>query len=170
MEIVNLGPLTASRGSRSPRAGRNKYELVVREMLVTPQVKTVAIKTGIPLRTLTRMVADPQFQLMFKEAKLKLMDDALLKLRNAADTAVDTLIALCKSEYTSDAIKLAAACRILEFGDAADVKERFEGRLESIEAKTVEGAVITATNAWTDTNGNDNQTDYEIGESGTVAA
>lgn len=164
----------ASRGLRGTNSARNKYEVIVQAMLVTKQIKDVATVTNTSYRTLYRILADPQFQQMFKEAKLKLMDDALLKLRNASDLAVDTLIELCKDQYAAPAVRLAAACRILEFGNDADVKDRFEGRLEQLELKTIEGAVLAtgpeSTQEWIDSNGTDQDAVYEAGEDRTFAA
>jgi hypothetical protein len=123
-------------------------------MLVTRQIKDVCISTNTSYRTLYRILADPQFQEMFKEAKLKLMDNALLKLRNAADLAVDTLIELCKDQFVGPAIRLAAATRILEFGNNADLTERFASRLEKLEVKTIDAITAEASKEWVDNNSN----------------
>jgi hypothetical protein len=135
----------ASRGQRGPFAARNKYEVLVQALLVKRNIAEVSNATGVPVRTIYRYLADTQFQEMFKESKLKLMDNALLKLRGAADLAVDTLIEICKDQYANQAVRLAAATRILEFGNTADLRDRFDGRLGQLELKTLTaGATIEA--------------------------
>lgn len=145
----------------------SRYEIVAQTYLTTRKLTDLSAQLAIPLRTLKRIVAEPQFKAIFKQLKLELMDDARVKFRNEVDPSFETIREIRDDKFVAPAVRLAAACKLIEYGLDADTVERFEDRLEKLEAKTVEAV---AAESWIDSNGSNQDFVYQTDEDRTCAA
>jgi hypothetical protein len=130
-------------GSRADNDGRNRYEIIAQEHLLERNLTKLGIKLDIPRRTLTRIVAEQKFKNIFKQLKRELMNDARLEFRNNVPPAFKTILKIMNDEYVAPAVRLAAACKVIEYGLDADMVERFEERLEKLEVRTIDAVAVT---------------------------
>jgi hypothetical protein len=125
-------------------AGYGRHELAISALLTSGSITEASQKTGLSERTIYRYLRNPEFQSMFKQAKMRLLDGAISKLRTEASGAVDVLAAIAHDRNASDTARVAAARSILQFaveyGQTADIEER----LQELEAKTID-----AVEGWT---------------------
>lgn len=148
----------------------NQYEIVAQARLTTRKLTKLSTQLNIPLRTLKSIVAEPQFKKVFDQLKFELMDDARLEFRNNVDPAFKIIIKIMNDEYVAPAVRLAAACKVIEYGLDADAVERFEERLTKLETKTIEAVSTVAADNWVDNNASDYEVRDESQQDRTFAA
>jgi hypothetical protein len=122
-----------------PARGRNKGEMVIAALLTSASVPDVAASVGCSVRTIYRYLGDESFKRMYAEAKARLLDEAILKLRNASGQAVDTLIEVCRDQYAPVPCRVAAARSIVQLAIQAGQMEELEQRLQLVEMNSIEG-------------------------------
>jgi hypothetical protein len=98
--------------------------------------------TGIPSRTICRYINDEEFKRMFAAAKMRILDGAILKLRNYAGDAVDTLYKIMNDQYAPYAARVASARSIIEFAVETGQVEELERKLRDLEARTLDAVVV----------------------------
>jgi hypothetical protein len=126
-----------------PRQGRGKLrtEIVLAHLLTSTSVEEISSCTGISQRTIYRCLADAEFKKLFTEAKARILDSAILKLRNYAGDAVDTLYAIMKDQYAPYAARVSAARSIIEFAVETGQVQDLEAKLRDLEARTLDAVV-----------------------------
>lgn len=103
-------------------------------------MQEAARRVGVSERTIHRYLTDEQFQLVFKEAKMRLLDAAILKLRNGSSDAVDTLIEILKDACAPHAARVAAARSVIQLAIEAEQVQDVEKRLHQLEQRTINGS------------------------------
>jgi hypothetical protein len=135
--IVALGGTGGTRRTRS----RHKTEIVLAALLTTARIEDIAANTGIPRRTIYRYLNDEDFKRSFNEAKMRILDGAIVKLRNYAGEAVDTLYAIMKDQYAPYAARVASARSIIEFAVETGQVQDLEAKLHELEGRTIEAFI-----------------------------
>lgn len=148
----------------------SRYEIVAQTYLTTRKLSQLSAQLNIPLRTLVRIVGEPEFKAIFKKLKLEVMDDARLKFKNNVSPAFETILEIMNDEFVAPAVRLAAACKVIEYGLDADAVERFEERLTKLETKTIEAVSTVAADNWVDNNASDYEVRDESQQDRTFAA
>jgi len=89
-------------------------------------------KSGISVRSLTRWLQQAEFLQAYNSAKRQIVESAISELQNASNEAVATL----KRNLTakSEAVQIAAARTILDYGVASISTLDLEQRLAELEA------------------------------------
>jgi hypothetical protein len=93
-------------GGRKPL---HKRDEAVSALLESGSVAEAAERCGVSERTLRNWLADPPFLAAYKDARRKLLDDAVLRLQHAAKEAVATLVRHLGSDNPNAAIRAAVA-------------------------------------------------------------
>ena len=131
-------------GGTRPTRSRNKGEVVLAALLTTPNIDDVVKSTGIPRRTVFRYLNDEDFKRIFNESKMRILDGAILKLRNYAGDAVDTLYKIMNDQFAPYAVRVSAARSILEFAVETGQVEDLERKLRELEGRTIDAVVAEA--------------------------
>jgi AcrR family transcriptional regulator len=129
-----------------PRNGRTNSELVLAALLSARRVEDVAESLNTSKRTIYRYLADKNFQQMFETAKARLLDEAILKLRNEATRAVDVLVEVAQDKYANSAARVAAARSIIQFAVETGQVQELERKVQEMAAITID-AVAHMSNA-----------------------
>lgn len=111
-----------------------KQEAALAALLSSATIKSAAEKVGVNERTLRTWLKQPGFRATFDAARRELLDDAIRILQQSSSTAAATLLKLLANETTPDAIKLAAASRILELNFRAHEVFDLQKRIEMLES------------------------------------
>ena len=126
---------------------RHKTEIVLAALLTTARIEDIAASTGVPRRTIYRYLNDEDYKKLFAEAKMRILDGAILKLRNYAGDAVDTLYKIMNDQFAPYAARVSAARSILEFAVETGQVEDLERKLHELEAKTIDAVVAESSKA-----------------------
>lgn len=110
-------------------------------LLTSTSVEEISNNTGISPRTIYRCLADEEFKRMFAEAKARLLDGAVLKLRNEASRAVDVLVEVAQDRYANPGARVTAARAIVQLAIGAGQLEELEAKVKELEVKTIDGIV-----------------------------
>jgi hypothetical protein len=127
---------TGTPGGPSPRPHRRPRwnEDAIALLASGAKVTAVNRSTGVPRRTLTRWLADPEFQRRLQQYRAELYDAPVGILGAYAAQAAATLGALAVGAL-SESVKLAAARAVLEVGRSLREATEFEQRLAALEGR-----------------------------------
>ena len=130
--MAQTGPDSGHRLPRRRRPRWNEDAIVLIASGAT--VTAVAQETGVPRRTLTRWLADGDFQERVKKARSEMFDQPVGVLGAYAALAANVLGSLTTSA-SSDTVRLAAARAVLVIGRSMRESSEFESRLRALEKK-----------------------------------
>jgi transposase len=115
----------------------SKQELAIAALLSMPTQRRAAAKVGVSLSTLSRWLGQPEFRDAYRQARRRLVDDAVARLQRASGKAVEALVRNLKAPKAADQIR--AALGVLEQAwkgtELADLLERLE-QLENFDRET----------------------------------
>ena len=97
-----------------------------------------AQSAGVGERTVYRRLEDPAFRARIEEARADMLARTSALLTAAGAAAAGTLVRLLRAE--SDAVKLAAAVRIIELGGKLRTDLELEARIAAVEDVAAPGA------------------------------
>jgi len=97
-----------------------------------------AQSAGVGERTVYRRLEDPAFRARIEEARADMLARTSALLTAAGAAAAGTLVRLLRAE--SDAVKLAAAVRIIELGGKLRTDLELEARIAALEDVAAPGA------------------------------
>ena len=97
-----------------------------------------AQSAGVGERTVYRRLEDPAFRARIEEARADMLARTSALLTGAGAAAAGTLVRLLRAE--SDAVKLAAAVRIIELGGKLRTDLELEARIAALEDVAAPGA------------------------------
>jgi len=128
-------------------AGRSGADETLVTLLASGVTRQQAAQSaGVGERTVYRRLEDPAFRAKIEEARADMLARTSAMLTAAGAAAAGTLVRLLRAE--SDAIKLAAAVRIIELGVRLRESEQFESRLAALEAQLGDGPRPLGEKAW----------------------
>ncbi|GGG71985.1 hypothetical protein [Edaphobacter dinghuensis] len=121
---------------------RKQWNRAVEALLLTTTSRDAAKAAGISETTLYRYLNDGSFRAMYNEAKRRMLDGTINKLRLASSGAVDVLEAIAHDPASPQSARVAAAKTLLEMAVRCGAIEEIEQRLLELEAsnaKVIEG-------------------------------
>ena len=93
-----------------------KKEKALAALLVHPTKEAAAAAAGIDSKTLRRYLADPEFQVAYKEAFSGLITDATRQAQQSLSPALSTLREIVEDNEQGATVRIQAARSLLEYG------------------------------------------------------
>jgi hypothetical protein len=122
------------------RSGKERVkEAAIQALLVQPTIELAAEASGISRTTLYRFLAQEEFQRLYKQAKSRVLDETINRLRNASLEAVEVLVEVSNDVSATSSARVSAARSIIDLALRAKQIEDIEERLQELEANTIEG-------------------------------
>ncbi len=118
------------------RAGAD--DVLIASLAAGATRQAAAARATVAERTVYRRLEDPEFRARIDEARGDMVARASAMLTAAGMAAAETLIRLLRAE--SDAIKLAAAVKILELGGKLRSDLELEARVSQLEVAAIPGS------------------------------
>jgi hypothetical protein len=110
-----------------------KMEPAIAALLSHKSVEDAARAMGISVNTLRRWMQVPEFQAACREARRKILSQAIGQLQNAAGAAAKTVLKIMVDPTVPAGIRLRAADIVLEQAVEAGEMEETEDRLAKLE-------------------------------------
>ena len=110
-----------------------KMEPAIAALLSHRSVEDAARAVGISVNTLRRWMQVPEFQAACREARRKILSQAIGQLRNAAGAAAKTVLKIMVDPTVPPGIRLRAAEVVLEQAVKAGEMDETEDRLAKLE-------------------------------------
>jgi hypothetical protein len=111
----------------------HKMEQAIAVLLSYRSVEAAARAMGISVNTLLRWMKQPEFEAALREARRKVLSQAIERLQNAADAAAKTVLKIMLNSNSPTGIQLRAAEIVLDQAAKAGEIERIEARLARLE-------------------------------------
>ncbi len=124
---------------KKSRSNGINQELVIEALLVCSTIKEVYLSLGLPKRTLTRMMANPDFKAKLNTARTEMLSQAVVKLNSNVGLAVQVLVDLMEDEKSGGQTRLLAAKTLLEYSVKLDSHFNMTERIEALEARIIGG-------------------------------
>jgi hypothetical protein len=116
-------------GAKLPR----KREQAIIALLEQPSIKQAAQSVGISEVTLFRWLQEPDFQRAYREAKHRVVEQAISRLQQVSREAVDTLREVMIDTEKPPSTRVTAAKAVLEMSIKAVELEDLASRVEELE-------------------------------------
>jgi dsDNA-specific endonuclease/ATPase MutS2 len=116
-------------GAKLPR----KQQQAIASLLNCPTVVEAAKAVGVAEVTIHRWLATPQFKEAFRKARAQIVDQAIIKIQQAASEAVKTLQDIATGLDRKDSARVSAAKAILDHTLRATELESLASRIDRIE-------------------------------------
>jgi len=116
-------------GAKKPR----KREQAIIALLEQPSIKEAAQSVGIGEATLFRWLQEPEFQRAYREAKHRVVEQAISRLQQVSGEAVDTLREIMLDTEKPPSTRVTAAKAVLEWSIKAVEMEDLVTRVEDLE-------------------------------------
>jgi hypothetical protein len=111
----------------------HKMEQAIAVLLSYRSVEEAAGAIGISVNTLLRWMKQPEFEVALREARRKVLSQAIERLQNAAEVAAKTVLKIMLNQNTPTGTQLRAAEIVLDQAAKAGKIERIEARLARLE-------------------------------------
>lgn len=122
--------------------GKTRHrQAAITALITSGTVEEAAEQANVSRRTMHRYLADESFKREYSEAKTRMLDGALNRLRASSLQAVDVLVAIAGDLASPPSARVSAAKAIIEMSLKAGAIEEIEARLAAMEAMTIEGEV-----------------------------
>jgi len=110
-----------------------KKERAIKALLEHDSLADAAKAAGVGESTLWRWQQNNQFKVSFREAKRRILDQAITHLQRASDKAINALIMIVEDEKAPASSRVSGAKTILELAIRATEIETLEFRIEELE-------------------------------------
>lgn len=110
-----------------------KKERAIKALLEHDTHADAAKAVGIGEVTLWRWLREPDFKEAFREAKRRILDEALTTLQKATGKAIGALVSILEDQGKPASARVSAAKTILETAVKAVQFEELEARVEELE-------------------------------------
>ncbi|MFC1888844.1 hypothetical protein ACFL4G_03700 [Thermodesulfobacteriota bacterium] len=112
-----------------------KKEGAIAALLEQPSIQAAAKQVGIGEVTLWRWLQEKEFQTEYREARRRVVDQAISRLQNATGEAVETLREIMLDKDKPASARVTAARTILDTAIQATEIGELEGRLAELEER-----------------------------------
>ena len=116
-------------GSKLPR----KKQQAIAALIEAPTIKEAAGIVGIGEATLFRWLQDGDFQSAYRDAKRRVVDQAITRIQRISGQAVETLRNIMTDDNMPASSRVACAKTILDMSIKAIELENLEVRVKSLE-------------------------------------
>jgi hypothetical protein len=121
-------------------SGKTRHrQAAIVALITTGSIEAASTAANISPRTMHRYLADQSFANEYREAKARMLDGALNRLRSASLQAVEVLVEISNDIAAASSARVSAAKAIVELSLRAGAIEEIESRLSAMEAMTIEG-------------------------------
>jgi phage terminase small subunit len=111
----------------------NKQDKLISALLTTRTIEQAAKKAGVGENTVYRWLELPEFQTAYREAKRKVVDNAIMQLQKATGEAVEVLREVMSDNESPANARVASAKAIIEQALRAVELEKVIERVEKLE-------------------------------------
>lgn len=111
-----------------------KQTKAIQALLIEPTIATAAKLASVSESTLFRWLNDDGFSAAYRDARGRLLDDALTVLQGASTDAARFLQSVVNDGEAPAAVRVRAACEILSFALKAREVFETEERLQALES------------------------------------
>jgi DNA-binding MurR/RpiR family transcriptional regulator len=126
--------MTEGHGNKFSR----RQETAIAALLTERTMAEAAAKCGVSEKTLYRWSLDPGFDARYKQARSAMLTQAVNVLRQGANEASDTLIAVARDTTAPANARVSAARTVLEMLLRSRELDELEARLEALERASLE--------------------------------
>jgi hypothetical protein len=119
-------------GGHGEKFSRKKERLIA-SLLTKDTVGKAAKCAGVGETTAWRWMQDPQFVEKYREAKARVVEQAVSKIQRSCSKAVDVLLKIATDEKKPASARVSAACKLVDFAMRVQEAERIEARLQDLE-------------------------------------
>jgi hypothetical protein len=110
-----------------------KQERTIKALLENDTLADAAQAVGIGETTLWRWLQEPEFKSAFREAKRRVLDEALTTLQKATGKAIGALVSILEDQGKPASARVTAAKTILETAVKSIQVEELEARVDQLE-------------------------------------
>ena len=110
-----------------------KMEQAVAALLTQPNMETAAKSIGISTTTLMSWMKQPEFQVVYRDAKRAAYSQAMARLQQAVPFAVQTMIKLIADPATPASVRARVADSVVNHASKAIEIEDVEARVSELE-------------------------------------
>jgi hypothetical protein len=118
------------------KLGRRR-ERAIQALLQCDKQKEAARTVGIGEVTLWRWMQEPEFNSAFREAKRRVLDEALTNLQKSARQAINALVSILEDQEKPASARVTAARTILETAVKTLQVEELEARVHELEQRHI---------------------------------
>jgi hypothetical protein len=118
------------------KLGRRR-ERAIQALLQCDTQKEAARTVGIGEVTLWRWMQEPEFNSAFREAKRRVLDEALTNLQKSARQAINALVSILEDQEKPASARVTAARTILETAVKTLQVEELEARVHELEQRHI---------------------------------
>lgn len=111
----------------------HKQDQAIIALLEQPSIKQAAQSVGISEVTLFRWLQEPEFQRAYREARYRVVEQAISRLQQVSGEAVDTLREIMRDTEKPPSTRVTAAKAVLEMSIKAVELEDLVTRVEELE-------------------------------------
>jgi hypothetical protein len=122
-------------GAKLPR----KKQQAIAALIEAPTIKEAAGIVGIGEATLFRWLQDTDFQIAYRDAKRRVVDQAITRIQRISGQAVETLKNIMIDNDMPASSRVTAARAVLDMSVKAVELENLTSRIEAIEEKAING-------------------------------
>lgn len=127
---------------KRPRWGQHhsslKIDKVITILALTSDVELASKETGVAVRTIHKWrQSDDEFKEKYRLAKRELFEPGYSELRVEFPKTVRALVKMRDDTNVSDAVRLGAMRTLMEYGKQVDMMDHYDGKLDQLEAKTI---------------------------------
>jgi len=138
--VLTIAETSLGHGEKQTR----KQEVFIANLLIEPNIRAAAKKTGIGEATGWRWLQDPIFQEQYREARRQAVSQAISQLQQASTEAVNTLRKIMNDEEAPAASRVTAARTVLDMSlkavELEDLAQRIEQLEQSVRSNGRQGA------------------------------
>jgi hypothetical protein len=125
-----------SRQNRTQAAKTRLRERVIAALLVSPTMEKAATSCGLSVRTVQRMLNDPEFAKEYQETKVLLLRDTTAKLTSNSNKAVETLRKIFNDRKAPHSARVTAAVQTVRLAREGFYLESLEERIRKLEEQS----------------------------------
>jgi len=111
----------------------SKHDKIVEALMSTRTISEASERSGVPERTLYRIMSDDEFSRLYRQARWLAISLASAKLQSKTSIAVDTLSEIMSDSEASPSARVNASKTVLEMALRAFEAEDLESRLSRLE-------------------------------------
>ena len=119
-------------------------ELAIAALLGTSTVAAAAQRAGLAEHTLRNWLKRPGFAAAYRQARARVLDEAIAQIQQATTAAVQTLAAVMADPEAPASARVTAAKEVLATALKVRELDELEARLAALEARLTTGPTIQA--------------------------
>ncbi len=116
------------------KLSRKRHQAIA-ALIEQPTVKGAALAAGVGEATLIRWMKDEAFKTAYRDAKRRIVNQAITRLQRSSDNAVQTLVAIMNDTDSPPTTRVVCAKTILDMALKGVELDDVLSRIETIESR-----------------------------------